>query len=128
MIKRSFAFLFVSLASLGSTGCGDNSLPPPAEAGKAREALHSALCAWTKGEKLDALAKLSPAVHVSDADWRDGYRLQKFEVYPKDEHRGLSLRCIAALDLQHPQGWTVQKYVAYMVETQSVVSIVREDP
>jgi hypothetical protein len=118
----------ISLASLSSAGCGSGSLPSPADAGQAREALRSALSAWKKGEKTDALANLSPAIHVSDVDWHDGYRLEKFEVYPKDQQKGLSLRCFATLDLKHPRGETVQKVVAYMIDTQSVIAIVREDP
>jgi hypothetical protein len=130
MIKKLFALgaICVSVASLGSAGCGGASLPSAADAGQAREALRSALKAWEKGEKPDALTKLSPPIHVSDVDWHDGYRLQKFEVYPKDQPKGLSLRCFATLDLKHPRGATVQKIVAYMIDTQSVIAIVREDP
>jgi hypothetical protein len=130
MIKKLSVLgaICISVASLGSAGCGSAGLPPPADPGQAREALRSALGAWAKGERPDALAKLSPSIHVSDADWHDGYRLQKFEVYPKDQQKGLSLRCFATLDLQHRNGETVQKTVAYMIDTQSVIAIVREDP
>jgi hypothetical protein len=129
MIKRSFSpgTILACLASLGFAGCGGNSLPPPADAEQARAALRSALDAWKKGDRPDALNKLSPAVYVSDVDWRDGYGLQSFEIGAKDEQSGLSRRCRARLDLKHPRGETMQKYVVYMIETQSVISIVRED-
>jgi hypothetical protein len=130
MIKTPFSLgaILICLASLGSVGCGGNSLPPPADAEQARAALRSALDAWKKGDKPDALNKLSPAVYVSDMDWRDGYGLQSFEVGAKDEQSGLSRRYIARLDLKHPRGGQMQKYVTYMIDTQSVISIVREDP
>jgi hypothetical protein len=114
-----------SLAALEFAGCGK--ARPKANADLARETLRVALDAWKKGQLVDALQDLSPPIHVTDHEWREGFALLEYKISDKDQLFGPGLRCQVRLSLRNPRGKTVNKQATYTVGTNNALMIVRED-
>jgi hypothetical protein len=112
-----------SLAVLVAAGCGGGRLQAPADPGRAREALCSALDAWQRGDPPG-----SPAARVNDLDWSAGYRLARYQVAGYGDRDGIDLRYRVTLTLKDPKGNTVRKDTAYVVGTNPVPTVVRLDP
>lgn len=81
MIRHpSFATFAVLLAAFlcGCTGRRDSDYLPPAD--NARKAVQAALDAWKSGAPHAPLTGDKVAIHVYDDRWRDGKKLEKFEI------------------------------------------------
>jgi hypothetical protein len=115
------------LAVLLAAGCGPR-LQAPADPAQARDALRTALDAWQRGDRPDALRAASPAVHVNDPDWSAGHRLTRYQIAAGGDRAGTDLRYPVRLTFTGPKGQTVQKNTAYMVGTSPVLTVVRHDP
>jgi hypothetical protein len=124
-IKATAAGL-VGVALVLVCGCS-RGLPEPPDPGQARQALISALEAWQRGEKAADLQSRDPALHVADADWRQGCQLQGYKILHGQEDRASSLRVPVSLSLRDSRGKTTEKRVAYLVGTRPAITIIRED-
>ena len=102
-------------------------MPSPADPEQARQALRSALDAWSRGEKSDSLRGGAPPIHVVDGDWDRGLRLAKYYLAPDDQESGPNLLCPVQLSLRDGRGRSFNKRVVYLVGTDPHVSIVREE-
>ena len=77
---RSLHLVFgMVLLGLISAGCG-GSLPPTADKETAITSLKSALDAWQKGEKPEALSQRSQSIQMVDSDWAQGLKLSRYEI------------------------------------------------
>jgi len=76
-------------AGFALPGCGGGAKAFAPRGASAREALDATLTAWKNGEKPDALASRSPAVHAVDSHWRSGQSLQSFEVVQEEAGEGV---------------------------------------
>lgn len=113
--------LVIVLVGLG--GCG-GTRATPADADQARAAVRTALEAW-KADSLDKLAKVEGIV-FNDHDCRAGRRLVEYKI-EADDRFGNSVRCRAVLSLRDRDGKTLEKRIAYLVDTSPTIVIVRED-
>ena len=111
---------------LALAGCCVSGLAPVDPEG-ARDALHAALEAWTRGDTMDSLAHLKPCIHVGDPDWAGGrVKLVRYEVAAPPAVVGAGLRFQAKLTTRDAQGRSRRQAVCYRVYTAPHVSIVRE--
>jgi hypothetical protein len=117
----------LALAGLLAAGCGPG-LQTPAGPDQARDALRTALDAWQRGDRPDALRAASPAVHVRDPDWAAGRRLTQYQIAGDGGRSGVDLRYTVRLTLTGPKGKAVQKDTAYVVGTSPALTVVRNDP
>src|SRR5436305_1999971 len=88
-------------------GCGTSGIP--SDATKAQEALHIVLDAWKAGEKPEGLARRTPSIHVSDVDWKGGYRLVGYKAELEGRLVGYDMNYPVVLELKDPRGKSVQK-------------------
>lgn len=114
-----FVCLFVA------AGCGDT-LPPPADADRARPALTAALEAWKSGADSTALLKQAPPIRVADEDWFGGSRLIDYSL-GEGRAVGPQWRCETQLSIQDRNGRTVRRTVKYIVATADEITVIRED-
>jgi hypothetical protein len=90
MIYRCSVSALLLLAIVMLPGCGGKRLidyKPSAQSG--RQALESALKAWQSGAAYEPITSVKPAVSVFEARWRDGAKLESFEILeevPSGEH------------------------------------------
>jgi hypothetical protein len=98
----------------------------PVNATLAREALHTALDCWRKGEPAEVLKRRKPAVTAQDFDWKSGYRLVDFQVLGEGTDDTANLRCPVKLTLRDPHGREVKKKVTYIIGTDPVITVFRE--
>lgn len=107
-------------------GCG-GSLPAASEPREAKGLLTTALDAWKRGEKVDALATAKPPTRVMDREWGEGYVLQSYEFQGEMHTLGLNVQQAVALQLKAPKGKTIKKTVNYVVTTGSLPVVARQD-
>jgi hypothetical protein len=65
------------------------------DAARARRALETALAAWKDGAPNETIKTAEPPVDVYDARWRNGKKLESFEILselPADPHRTFKVR------------------------------------
>lgn len=125
MNKPNHLYLCIALFA---AGCGGPSLQTPADSGQARQALCTTLDAWKRGDSVESLRGASPAVQVNDPDWPAGYRLTDYQVADQEARHGTDLRYHVALTLKDPNGRIVRKNTTYIVGTNPVPTVVRNDP
>lgn len=70
-------------------GCGSGPTDVPSSQ-TSRQALDTALTAWTHGEKPGAMAGTKPAVTVHDTPWSQGQRLASYEILKEEQDAGAS--------------------------------------
>ena len=116
--------LLLLLLLLVTPGCG-TSLPPAADASKARPALQTALDAWQKGESAQSLQARSPAIHVNDFGWDNKDRLARYEIL-SEQSGGQSWKAKVLLTIQYANGAQMQHEANYTVDTKPSLVIVRE--
>jgi hypothetical protein len=127
---RSTSRMLLALAlgfPLLVAGCGGNVAARPADEDTARRALHEALEAWKGGEPHDALSKRPAPIRVADEDWLAGARLLSYRVEPGDEKIGTNLTCDVVLSLQRPNGRKAKKHASYLIGTDPVPMVIRQD-
>src|SRR5262249_14371328 len=106
LLQRVFCCL--ALCALVQAGCG-KSLPPAADAVKAREALRVSLDAWKNGDNPESMSKRQPPIIVGDPEWKPEVKLVDYEIAGKETPSGGNLRCGVELTLEI-QGRVVKKH------------------
>jgi len=119
--------VLLALALALLAGCS-RSLPPEADAEKARSCLETALAAWKKGDQPDALHGGSPAIYLNDPQWQKGHRLVEFKIDSGSEARmGQGVCYTVLLTLQDDRGKNNERKVVYQIHTAKAVVIVPSD-
>ena len=122
---RAFSLLLVGVLTLAS-GCGGT--PAAADADQARQTLIAALDAWKRGETPEALAARSPAIHVSDTDWKAGATLTSYEAADSARAAGYDLSFSVVLELKGPKAKVSTKSNAvYVVSTYPKALVLRQE-
>jgi hypothetical protein len=123
LLQSTPALLVTLCVGCGSWQGGGSQADP----NQAQSALHAALDAWKGGESPEALARRSPPIHVSDADWHQGLRLERYEASATGRPDGFDVNYPVVLELKDPKGKTVTRKAAYNVATHPRLAIVRQD-
>jgi hypothetical protein len=118
-------FLGLVLISAAQLGCGSKARSADPES--ARVALRTALAAWQGGASPESLQQRSPSITVSDSQWRNGYRLLRYEIASDDRVVGYELECRAALVLQGPDGRQLEEKAVFTVSTHPAQVVVRAE-
>ena len=109
-----------------AAGCGGT--PVTADADQARQTLIAVLDAWKSGSTPDALAAQSPAIHVSDADWKAGATLTSYKADDSARAAGYDLSFPVVLELKGPKAQVPKKTNAvYIVSTHPQALVIRQD-
>jgi hypothetical protein len=116
------ACLFLSLLGMGCSG-NENA---PVVASKAREALRTALESWKKGDKVDELQNASPPIYVVDQEWKDGAKLQDYQVTGDGEEKDAHLFAPVKLTVRLPNGREVRRNVTYIISTAPNITVSRK--
>jgi hypothetical protein len=117
---------FVLVSLLLASGCKRTTLSQ-SELDAGRTAIETGLQAWQKGEKPDALQKLSPAIRFSDDDWKRGMRLTSWEItYTNGSVGDLTPRCEVVLSLLDRRGNKISRRVVYQVDKGETIAVVRD--
>ena len=72
--------LSLAIASALLGGCSRSPWAGTVDADRGRDALKTALDAWKKGDKPEALKNNTPAITAQDLDWLGGAKLVNYEV------------------------------------------------
>jgi hypothetical protein len=117
-----------TLATAGPivSGCSGGPRAAPVYPARAREALHTALESWKKGDRIEALKSGSPSIVAQDFDWMAGHRLVAYEVTGEGKDDDANLRIPVRLTVRTAQGKEVKKSVSYVVGTSPAVTVFRE--
>ena len=124
--KRTWrlAGVLAVLVSMGS-GCGGNG--PVADPRAAEDELHAALDSWKAGGSPDDLGKRSPAIHVNDLDWRDGFRLISYKPGAEGRLAGYDMNYAVTLELKSPKGKKIKKIAVYTITTRPECLVMRQE-
>jgi ligand-binding SRPBCC domain-containing protein len=96
------------------------------ELDQGRASLETGLQAWQKGERPDALQKLTPPLHFRDEDWMKGMRLTAWEITSTNGSvSDLTPRYEVVLSLLDRNGKKIQRQVVYQIERKETIAIVR---
>lgn len=114
----------IALVVASFAGCGP-SLPPVADADKAKAALQAALDAWRDGASEESLQQRQPPIYVNEPDWRTGRKLAKYEL-GSGERQGQSWRCDVKLTFLEEGRETEPVPGRYSVDTDPAQVVVRE--
>ncbi|MDR3620932.1 MAG: hypothetical protein P4L85_16390 [Paludisphaera borealis] len=112
------SFVAVRLAVLAATS-NDSGFDGSSPAG---EILRSVLDAWQEGRKVD---DLSGADYVAEPKWKEGYRLERFEIGSNLKAADLDVSCPVELWMRSPAGEAVREKVHYVVSTSPRRVVVR---
>lgn len=113
-----------ALTLLLAAGCS-SSLPPAADADKARSAMQTVLDAWQKGEVPQSLQKATPAIHVNDPEWSSGVKLVKYQIL-SDQTNGQSRRCEVLLTTEAKGGPSKEEQASYTIDTEPAIVVARD--
>lgn len=110
-------------------GCGGtNYVPPPAaDPAVARSSLEKALDCWRLRITPQELRQGSPAISVSDYDWREGRRLVAFQILAGEQLLGTSIHWPVRLKLVGADGREGWADATYIVSTNPSIRISRQD-
>ena len=118
--------LCVAGALLASLGCGGSSAHT-ADSSQGKQTLIAVLDAWKAGETPDALAGRTPAIHVSDADWKGGSKLVGYKADGEGRLVGYDMNYPVTLELKTPKGKSVKKAAVYTVTTSPQLLVLRQE-
>ena len=110
-----------------SSGCGSSAPAATSDPNRARTILHDVLESWKRGDAIDAQTKLSPSVIVADEDWLTGAKLGDYRIEPNDQMIGNALRCPVSITLPNPKGKVKTRTVFYLVSTEPILRVDRQD-
>ncbi|MHC5543393.1 hypothetical protein ACYOEI_34655, partial [Singulisphaera rosea] len=94
---------------------------------RAQEALQKVLDAWKAGETPEALATRTPPIHVSDGDWRSGFRLVGYKAIGEGQLVGYDMTYPVTLELKSPKGRGVAKKAVYTISTNPMLLVLRQE-
>lgn len=119
-----FPFALVMIASLSGCGGAAGSAADPM---RAQEALQMVLDAWKAGETPETLASRTPPIHVSDSDWRSGFRLVGYKPIGEGQLVGYDMTYPVSLELKSPKGRDVAKKAVYTISTNPMLLVLRQE-
>jgi hypothetical protein len=131
MRSRRFASLLrcclilVAPALSALSGCGGNGAPDSPNQDEAKQTLERVLTAWQKGETVDALAKASPSIKVSEPNWERGDKLTTFELTGPGQPKGGQRAFRVKLSLTGAQGKQTNETAEYRVITHPYETVTR---
>lgn len=110
-------------------GCGGTNYVPPAAAdpAAARSALEKALDCWRLRITPQELRQGSPAITVSDFDWREGHRLVAFQILAGEQALGTAIHWPVRLKVAGADGREIWHDATYIVSTNPIIRISRQD-
>lgn len=117
--------LLVLLAVLVA-GCSTAPPWPTYDSQKAEETLVQALEAWKQG-RVAALAKRVPPLRFEDEDYRNGFRLIRYQLEPRESPLRPFDDVEVLLFLRSRQGHQVEKLVSYQVALGPELAVLRSD-
>lgn len=129
-LSKPIASLAISLACLPLlTGCGGENYVPPAAAdpAAARSSLEKALDCWRLRITPQELRQGTPAITVSDYDWREGRRLVAFQILAGEQLLGTSIHWPVRLKLVGADGREGWLDATYVISTNPIIRISRQD-
>jgi len=123
-LSRFFWVSAWACLSVWNAGCADKGYDRyvPAEA-SARTALETALTAWQEDQPFGTIRKGPVAVEVVDAQWRQGQKLESFEILHHEPHQ-VPPTFAVRLTLRGPAG---SKEVRYVVAGRDPLWVYREE-
>jgi hypothetical protein len=104
----------LALSLLCLPGCGKP--VPQADLDWARERVQTALDAWKKGQRPEALKGLSPPVTFQDEEWKAGSQLLDYKLQDAFAETDRVPRCRVLLTLRDRKGKKVEKEVVYVAD------------
>lgn len=107
-----------------AVGCSGPS-NAPVDAGKAREALRTALDSWKRGDKVDALQSASPPIYVIDPDWQAGVVLTNYQITDDGKEMDANLFCPVTLTVRQ-KGKDVTREATFVVSTAPNLTVSRK--
>jgi hypothetical protein len=108
-------------------GCGFGENAQPADPTQSIKALQSVLDAWKAGEKPEDLEKLTPPIHVKDADWKGGFFLVSYKADQEGRLVGYDMNYPVVLELKDPRGKPVKKTAVYSITTRPSLLVARQE-
>jgi hypothetical protein len=128
-ISRVAAVLALGCAAAALAGCGGRNYrpPQPADSTVARTALESALGAWRSQANLEALQQATPSITFVDPDCQSGQRLLDFQLQPGEQPLGSSIYWPVQLRIAPANGREQRLDVTYIVSTNPLIHISRQD-
>jgi hypothetical protein len=120
---------FLAFICSTTVGCGRSNYTPAraSDPASARQALTAALDTWQSGAPSDSLASRTPTLFVRDEDWKAGHALKKYKLLGDGEPYGSNVRFHVGLELNGKSEQKSQKNVRYVVATDPVLSVTRDD-
>ncbi len=115
------------LWALTVAGCGSGLSATPADATRAEQVLHEALDAWKAGATQADLAGRADPIQVTDLDWKNGFRLVRYQSAGEGRLVGFDMSYPVVLELKSPKGKTVKRKAIYVVSTAAVPLILRQE-
>jgi hypothetical protein len=91
------------------------------------KALQSVLDAWKAGERPEDLEKLTPPIHVKDADWKGGFFLVSYKADQEGRLVGYDMNYPVVLELKDPRGKPVKKTAVYSITTRPSLLVARQE-
>jgi hypothetical protein len=119
--------LLVGCALVVIAGCGSGENAQPADPAQSMKALQSVLDAWKAGEKPEDLEKLTPPIHVKDADWKGGFFLVSYKADQEGRLVGYDMNYPVVLELKDPRGKPVKKTAVYSITTRPSLLVARQE-
>lgn len=119
--------LLAAFIAMGGA-CSQNHQPaPPSEMSVAREALVKALDCWRLRIAPRELLAATPSIKFSDEDWNAEHRLVSYELLPGEAPAGPTIRWPVRLRVARTEGREEDLEVVYVISTNPVIHIARQD-
>ncbi len=124
---RSIALIVLTILTAMS-GCGPKSGSPyKLDRTVAFDSMKLFLETWRDNGSLAVLKDRTPSIVGKDADWSKGVKLLSFTIPSDGEDDGTNLLLDVQLNLETSTGEKRQKTIRYIIGTEPVVSIFRDD-
>ena len=117
-----FAF---AIALVMCSGCSPK--PKKSDVGSATEAINAALTGWKSGKSPTEFTTESKIV-VGDIQWESGAKLVDFQIDDMPHDDGRNFHFTTRLTVTTVAGETVQSQSKFIVATNPVVTVFRDDP
>ncbi|MFN7292742.1 MAG: hypothetical protein ACK5YR_20440 [Pirellula sp.] len=120
----SLGLPIVLLSILGCTGAPSVSNSDPT---KAKEIAITILDAWKQGETMESLKQKTPPMFAVIDLWKDGSKLNSYEIIGEGEMVGPNIRFQVRFNCQDKAGKKVDKTIKYLVTTTPAITFIKED-
>lgn len=110
-MQQLVSFVAVRLAL--TSALSDRDCSSSVDVSHADEILRAVLDAWSEGRNIDD--PIAGADYVAEPKWKQGYRLDRFEIGSDLKPDGLDVSCPVELWMRSPAGKAVRENVQYVV-------------